>query len=104
MAALFYIRLNSLKDFIFLNENGKYTLTPKSGIISDEILKSIYENCKGAIEYIEKLVELCCLRNKEADVKYIVTYLGLFWWNVILGKTFNIKKEVLYITPKKYEI
>lgn len=79
LAALFFSRANLLNDFTFSKDNGKVKLKPKEGIINDAILKSIYENCKGAIDYIETLVQMYYSKGSEINDKYINTYLSHFF-------------------------
>ena len=79
LAALFFLRSDLLKEFTLSNDNGKVTLKPKEGVIKDVVLKSIYENCKGSIDYIETLVQVYYSKAEEKSDKYINEYLRHFF-------------------------
>ena len=79
LAALFFSRTDLLKEFTLSNDNGKVTLEPKDGVIKDAVLKSIYENCKGAIDYIETLVQAYYSKGEEKSDEYINEYLRHFF-------------------------
>ncbi len=79
LAALFFSRTDLLKEFTLSNDNGKVTLKPKDGVIKDAVLKSIYENCKGAIDYIETLIQAYYSKGEEKSDKYINEYLRHFF-------------------------
>lgn len=79
LAALFFSRTDLLKEFTLSNDNGRVTLKPKDGVIKDAVLKSIYENCKGAIDYIETLVQAYYSKGEEKSDKYVNEYLRHFF-------------------------
>lgn len=79
LAVLFFSRTDLLKDFTLLNDNGKVTLKPKDGVIKDEVLKTIYENCKGAIDYIETIIQAYYRKASEKTDEYLNAYLSHFF-------------------------
>ena len=79
IAALFFSRADLLNNFTFSNDGKKIKLKPKEGIINDDVLKSIYENCKGAIDYIETLVQMYFSKDLEISDEYINAYLEHFF-------------------------
>lgn len=101
-AAVFFLRSDLLKNFIFLNDNGKVKLKPKDGMISDPVLKSIYENCKGAIDYIEMLVQMYYLKVAETSYEYVNIYLRHFF-EVIERDSFHILSTPL-VYGKRHDV
>lgn len=93
-AAFFFKRSKFLEDFILTNDNGKYTLKPKDGIINDPVLKAVYENCKGAIDYIETLVQSYYAIHQYASEESIDLYLKHFFI-VTERNGYNISKGPL---------